>query len=156
MTAITLQPAQRADGVLPYPFHVTADGRVGRQDYWHGGVTRVIGFNSSSAPNGLDTSWREIQDNPELARGKYLVTADKDNKWSCWQQPIESVTVSDGTPGMLAPQDADIKAGRRVQIKDGRIGKLVTGRRKPGKNRVEFDDAPGVIEDVPRHLMWLI
>jgi hypothetical protein len=40
---LVIQPAE-IGGVLPYPYRIAKDGSVGRQDFWRGTPTQLIGF----------------------------------------------------------------------------------------------------------------
>lgn len=98
---ITLQPGDPADvhTPLPYPFHVDADGFVGRQDFWKGRVHKVVGFVDEPGSQTFSLLWRDAVANPQAAVGKYVVTADDSGAagtagWSTHQAAISTVRVS--------------------------------------------------------------
>lgn len=98
MKTITIQPAQRKDGTLPYPFFLDEKGYVGRQDFWKGSPHMLIGFNSKPI-NGYDPKSIDVQafmKDPQKAVGLYPIFAHKEGKgmeWYTYKDPIESVSV---------------------------------------------------------------
>lgn len=94
---VTLQPSGRPDGVLPYPFHVNADGSIGRQDFWRGQAATAIGFVNRPDSYHIALSWSAAVGNPQKAVGKYVVTADSKGQFSTHMVAIESVQVSAGS-----------------------------------------------------------
>lgn len=99
---VTLQPAAYTDNIwaigdelvegtkLPYPFHVTEDGSIERQDFWRGDVYKVIGFTTSPERRRIDLYWPDVWMEPSKAVGMYLVTTDGAGTWSTHQTAIES------------------------------------------------------------------
>jgi hypothetical protein len=91
---ITLQPFDRIDSVIgdhvatqrPYPFHVTEDGRINlgpNGDFWNRqGVVRAVGMQRDLDVQTIDVSWSEVVADPQVAIGKYLVTADAHGRFS--------------------------------------------------------------------------
>jgi hypothetical protein len=101
---LTLQPAEFTDFItedghelkkLPYPFYVHEDGRIDRQDFWRGTVSRVIGFQADYNRMTIDLFWDDAVKNPESAVGKFVVTADARGKWSVHGNAISSVEVTE-------------------------------------------------------------
>lgn len=100
---ITLQPSALTDHItddgveltqLPYPFHVDADGLVGRQDFWKGDPYRVIGFVADLARQEVDLWWEAVADGDEQrAVGMYLITQNQLGDMATHLTAIESVTV---------------------------------------------------------------
>jgi hypothetical protein len=99
MRFVTLQPSARTDHItddghelqqLPYPFHVNEHGEILRQDFWRGDPERVIGFQANLHVMNIDLWWLQVWDKPELAVGKYVVTADSEGNWSTHMIAISS------------------------------------------------------------------
>jgi hypothetical protein len=95
---ITIQPKQRADGVLPYPFHIQAEdsdeatrGAVGRQDVWHGKPERLVGFVADPETQQIDLVLAEFLNDPEHARGMHPVMQDSKGGWATYAGAIERV-----------------------------------------------------------------
>ena len=66
MHTITIQPSDRVDGISPdgtertqrpYPFHVSPDGMVQRQDFWRGKVAWIVGFTETPDQRTIPLSW---------------------------------------------------------------------------------------------------
>lgn len=104
MNTITIQPSDRVDGISPdgtertqrpYPFHVSPDGMVQRQDFWRGRVYRVIGFTETPNARTIKPSltWRRIVRRPFDMIGKYVVTADDAGNFSTHQLAISDVRI---------------------------------------------------------------
>lgn len=92
---IVLQPKQRKDGTLPYPFFINEDGIVGRQDFWKGSPLILIGFNPK--PNN-ETVKKTINcvtflKNPKRAIKMFPIFEHRDGEWFTYQDPIESVKI---------------------------------------------------------------
>lgn len=99
MKLITLQPSPRVDGLnengtertqLPYPIHATEDGTVLRQDFWQGNPASVVGVVADLHRQEIDHTWEEVWADPQLAVGKYVVTADTAGRFGTWQIAIET------------------------------------------------------------------
>lgn len=78
--SITLQPEERSNGVLPYPYFIDEQGFVGRQDFWKGEPYRLIAFNSECVQGVGKRMVRfdEFLADPQLAVGMYPVFEHKD------------------------------------------------------------------------------
>lgn len=94
---ITIQPERRADGVLPYPFHIQAEdgeettrGAVGRQDFWHGKPERLVGFVADPKLMQVDLVLAEFLADPAAARGMHPVMQDDKGGWATYTGAIES------------------------------------------------------------------
>lgn len=99
---IRIQPAARIDNLtadgqeltqLPYPLFVEEDGTVGRQDFWQGRITRVVGFQRDLAVQQVDLWWRDVPDDPERAVGMYIVGADNTGGMFNLDTAVESAEV---------------------------------------------------------------
>lgn len=95
---ITIQPKQRPDGVLPYPFHVQAEdgqettrGAIGRQDFWHGKPARLVGFVQNPETQQIDLGFADFFAEPGKARGMHPVMEDREGGWATYEGAIESV-----------------------------------------------------------------
>jgi hypothetical protein len=95
---ITIQPKQRADGVLPYPFHIqiedTGDavcGAVGRQDVWNGKPARLVGFVSDENAQRIDLDLPGFLAEPQKALGQHPVMQDSEGNWATYAGAIERV-----------------------------------------------------------------
>lgn len=93
MKKYRIQPAERSDLSLPYPFFVTEDGLVGRQDFWKGKPYKLIGFNGSSANKNVEPACglEEFLQDPTLAVGKYPIFEHEDGEWYTYEDKIDSV-----------------------------------------------------------------
>lgn len=95
---ITIQPKLREDGVLPYPFHIQAEdaadvtrGAVGRQDFWHGTPSRLVGFQADPDVQAVDLTLTQFLAEPGKARGMHPVMQDSEGGWATYPGEIESV-----------------------------------------------------------------
>lgn len=95
---ITIQPEQREDGVLPYPFHIQAEdtdeiprGAIGRQDFWHGKPERLVGFVADPETQQVDLFPRDFFAEPEKAKGMHPVMQDSEGGWATYPGAIERV-----------------------------------------------------------------
>lgn len=95
---ITIQPELRADGVLPYPFHVLTEdvediarGAIGRQDFWNGKPARLVGFVSDPEAQRIDLRLAQFLAEPGKARGMHPVMQDSEGGWATYAGAIESV-----------------------------------------------------------------
>lgn len=91
MTTIHIQPKELPNGTLPYPYFIKKDGKVGRQDFWKGNPSHLIGFSSLPKSGNVDLVFQDFWSSPEKAVGMYPVFADKDNEWVTKTDPIQSV-----------------------------------------------------------------
>jgi len=77
---IKIQPEQTGSS-LPYPYFISENGDVGRQDFWRGKPLKLIGFDKT--PNahvgvlGLEDFFKE----PEKAIGLYPIFLHADGEW---------------------------------------------------------------------------
>lgn len=103
---ITLQPSEYTDHItgdgteltkLPYPLHVERDGTIGRQDFWKGNPSRVIGFTRDVAAQRIDLLWADVVDSPQQAVGTYVVVVGKDGRFSTLVNAIKDVRVREGS-----------------------------------------------------------
>lgn len=92
--SIRIQPREREDGTLPYPFFINADGNVGRQDFWKGRPLKLVGFNGK--PNtGVDSKTIDLKlflEKPKRAIGLYPIFEHKDGEWFTYKDPIQSIS----------------------------------------------------------------
>lgn len=101
MKLIRLQPAPHVDHItddgheltqLPYPFFVHEDGTI-EGIYADTGSKAVIGFQSDLAVQKVNMWWGEVVKDPQLAVGKYVVTAEKNGGMAVHEIAITSVEV---------------------------------------------------------------
>lgn len=92
---ITLQPKERENMTLPYPFFIDAKGKVGRQDFWKGEPYMLIGFNPKrvTGPIKGTIDFREFLKEPTKCIGMYPIFAHKNGEWFTYNDPIERVKV---------------------------------------------------------------
>ncbi len=85
------------DGVqltkLPYPIFADEAGMIGRQDFWAGRYTKVIGFQRDLRVQRIDLFWRDTLRDPGEAVGMYLVAANDKDNWFTFDTAVQSVTV---------------------------------------------------------------
>ena len=97
MKTITIQPKEQLDGTLPYPFHISREGSVMRQDFWQGKPEKLIGFNDKPVANDIKVSVKEFWKKPDIAIAMYPVFSNEGDKWVTHTTPIESVRINKGT-----------------------------------------------------------
>ena len=88
-----LQPTERADMTLPYPYFIGEDGGVGRQDFWKGNPAKLIGFSPTTKAGDFSLGVKKFMEEPQKAVGLFPVFADASDNWSTYTEAIESVTV---------------------------------------------------------------
>lgn len=89
----TIQPKERKDMTLPYPYFLDRNGKVGRQDFWKGEPLRLICFaKKGKAKSSL--TFEEFTQAPEKAVKLYPVFEHVDGKWFTYTDPIDSVKVT--------------------------------------------------------------
>ena len=89
-----LQPAERDDGTLPYPYFIDEQGLVGRQDFWNGKPYKLIGF-QPKPKTGVMKGTIDIKiffEDPQKAVGMYPIFADTEDTYYTYRDKIESVT----------------------------------------------------------------
>lgn len=94
-TIICIQPKERKDLTLPYPYFIDMRGKVGRQDFWKGKPLRIIGFNPKPKSGYMPKSITSLEFllKPKLAIGMYPIFEHKDGQWFTYKDPIASVKV---------------------------------------------------------------
>jgi len=90
-TIACLQPEERSDGFLPYPYFIKSDALVGRQDFWKGKPLKLLGFSKIPKAGDIDLMFGDFKKNTSKAIGMYPVFANKDNNWVTYSEQIESV-----------------------------------------------------------------
>ena len=95
MKSITIQPKERKDLTLPYPYFIDAKtAEVGRQDFWKGEPLRLICFAKKGETKGALT-FAEFLKNHKKCIGLYPVFAHKDGEWYTYKDPIATVSVKE-------------------------------------------------------------
>lgn len=94
---ISIQPESPKDDPfkLPYPYHISKTGLVGRQDFWKGEPYKLIGFADTPGKAAIDVRMSDFWDNPENCVGFYPVFAHKGDKWFTYSVAIKSVHVNE-------------------------------------------------------------
>jgi len=90
---IKIQPKERADGTLPYPFFIDEKGLVGRQDFWKGEPFELIGFDTSPSRHKGEIDFKQFWEKPELAIGLYPIFSHKNGEWITYSDPISSIDI---------------------------------------------------------------
>lgn len=91
---ITLQPAERKDMTLPYPFFIDENGCVGRQEFWRGTPAALIGFAKVQTVHDVSLVLEDFLDHPEAAIGQYPVFAHTDGQWFTYVDPIAEIKIN--------------------------------------------------------------
>lgn len=92
---IKIQPLERPNMVMPYPYFIGKDGMVGRQDFWKGEPLKLMGFcNSPIIGRDIKLSLRAFLLEPTDCIGLFPVFAHANGHWFTYQDAIESVTVN--------------------------------------------------------------
>jgi hypothetical protein len=119
---LRVQPAPRIDNLtadgreltqLPYPLFVSEDGSVGRQDFWNGRISRVVGFMRDLAVQQVDLWWKNAWTEPARAIGMYVVAVSADGSMFNLDTAVESIT-EEPEPGR--PSDDGDATGGGPQI----------------------------------------
>lgn len=92
---IKLQLPEQANGTLPYPYFISEDGSVGRQDFWKGNPKKLIGFSAEPEAGSIDLSVEELFRDAWNAQGLYAVFENEDGEWVTQTTAIESAKVID-------------------------------------------------------------
>lgn len=116
---ITIQPEQRADGVLPYPFHLVAEdteelqrGQVGRQDFWNGKPARLVGFVQDPETQQIDLGFADFFAEPGKARGMHPVMEDSEGGWATYAGAIERFEAWTATEDETVLAEQLVSAGK--------------------------------------------
>lgn len=94
MKTITIQPQQRPNGTLPYPYHIDNKGNVGRQDFWKGEPLKLICFANKSNDTISTLTFKEFWKTPKETIGKYPVFEHKNGEWYTYQDIIENIRIN--------------------------------------------------------------
>jgi len=90
---IMIQPEEQPNHFLPYPFFVSENGKIGRQDFWKGNPEMLLGLNDEPLAGDITLQRKEFFENPKKAIGKYPVLKNKNGEWVTSTIPIESIKV---------------------------------------------------------------
>jgi hypothetical protein len=105
---IRIQPSAHVDHItadgaeltkLPYPYFVTEDGKVGRQDFWQGKPYRVVGFQRDLAVPAIDLRWFDAFKDPQRAVGMYVVISHQDGNWYTVDSAVSEMEVLETEQG---------------------------------------------------------
>jgi len=90
---IKIQPAERKDLTLPYPYFIYAKGLVGRQDFWKGEPLYLMGFAKDQKVHIGQLTFEQFWKNPKKCVGLFPIFENKKGKWHTYQDKIESIRV---------------------------------------------------------------
>lgn len=106
MKTITIQPESFVDNVwvgkagdlvegkkLPYPFHVSEDGKVQDQDFWQGDPSACLGFQRDEDVQQIDLWWSDAVENPDSIVGMFPVFTQVGGPLYTYTVAIESIEV---------------------------------------------------------------
>ena len=88
-----VQQKELPNHILPYPYFITGDGFVGRQDFWKGRPYELLGFNDIPEPGQISLPFKDFKENTKSAIGKYPVFRDKNGSIKTHTNPVDSVTL---------------------------------------------------------------
>jgi len=81
---LEIQPEESGD-VLPYPWFITKDGMVGRQDFWRGKPAQLVGFVFEPDTTGdVDLSFDQFWADGTDAVGMFPVFAHADGSFNTY------------------------------------------------------------------------
>lgn len=92
-TSISIQPSERPDGVLPYPYHIDETGGVGRQEFWKGKPLLLMGF-AEKGKHIMSLTFEEFWKKPNDCIGLYPVFEHRGGKWFTYSEQIRSVSIN--------------------------------------------------------------
>lgn len=93
LKTIVIQPKEREDMTLPYPYHIDASGEVGRQDFWKGKPKKLVGFAASPMIHEVVVNLKSFLKKPKLAIGMFPIFEQADGQWYTYTVYIESISV---------------------------------------------------------------
>lgn len=96
--AWALQFRMREDLSLPYDLEVTTGGLVSHQSFWRGEKFQIIGFTDSRAAGRIHHTWRETEQDPSLAVGRYPVISTLDGSWATWSEKVAEINTTTYEP----------------------------------------------------------
>ncbi len=70
---VVIQPKALPDLTVPYPYWIDEDGSVGRQDFWQGTVTTLVGFQADATVQKVDLLCEVFLADPVKAIGMFPV-----------------------------------------------------------------------------------
>ncbi len=92
---IKIQPKERSNMTLPYPYFIDEKGNVGRQDFWKGNPKKLIGF-SPIKEQVFDSRQIDVSvflKDSQKAIGMYPIFMHKNKEWYTYQDKIESIKI---------------------------------------------------------------
>jgi hypothetical protein len=94
MPIIRIQPQEREDKTLPYPFFIDEKGFVGRQDFWRGKPLKLIGFSTVPKTGEMDVTLSDFLEVPDCCIEMYPVMEWEDGTWHTYKDKIMSFEIS--------------------------------------------------------------
>lgn len=87
---IKLQPKERPDMTLPYPFFIDEKGNVGRQDFWKGEPLKLVGFNPKHKTGVMKNTitFEMFMADHKLCVNKFPIFEHKDGNYYTYGEPI--------------------------------------------------------------------
>lgn len=94
---VTIQPESPKDDPLklPYPYHISKTGLVGRQDFWRGSPYKLIGFTIHWSKLAVSVPLEDFWKNPEKAVERFPVFEDQKGYWTTQKSAISKVFVKE-------------------------------------------------------------
>ena len=90
-TIVKIQPAERSDMTLPYPYFIDSDGYVGKQEFWQGHPYKLIGFSKTPTAGTMELTFSEFWKDPKQAIKMFPVMSNTEDDWFTVLEHIESV-----------------------------------------------------------------
>lgn len=90
-TVLEIQFRMLPDFKRPYPFFIHDDGQVGRQDFWKGKVSKLVGFQPDLDAQELVLNRQTFWEAPEKAIGLTPTFVDDNDGWFGMNGPVDHV-----------------------------------------------------------------
>ena len=88
---IMIQPAEKVNGVLPYPYFINKNGLIGRQNFWRGNPYKLLGFSIKPIAGNIELEFKDFWKKPKLAEGMYAVFTDNKDNWTTLKDEIDYI-----------------------------------------------------------------
>lgn len=94
-----IQPSALADLTVPYPYYITENGDVDRQDFWKGDPSALVGFQNDINVQQVDLLREDWWNNPHDAIGRHPVFVDDKGHLWAHKQAISEVRILEDPAG---------------------------------------------------------